>query len=218
MDFSGGGSVRTTKIRIWTWIGVLVAAGFGLSLTLASGGSSRGSLPGLNAPSRIALAPQGEPGQPLLVEGTVFRPDGKTPAAGVVLYVYHTDAKGLYNRLPGQPPRLRGWMKTDASGRYRYRTIRPAPYPLRSIAAHVHTQLWGGGAPVQYNEDLVFADDRFLEEAERRRSAAAGRFAFVCAPRVVEGVQRCTHDLRLKAGGDRFEESIRHGLEEPGGA
>lgn len=204
------------KVRTWRRIGVVGLAGLGLAFILGAGGSPQGRLPGLDAPSRVVVAPKGEPGQPLEVEGRVYRPDGTTPAAGVVLYVYQTDARGLYQRLPGRPPRLRAWMKTDAEGRYRYRTIRPAPYPLGSIAAHVHTQLWGGGAPVQYNEDLVFADDRFLQEAERRRSAAAGAFAFVCPPRVVAGVQHCVHNLRLKATGDRFEESIRHGLEETG--
>lgn len=193
--------------------GLAAGAALGLAAALAAGGG----LPGGDAPSRIVLTPPGESGTPLEVEGRVFRPDGTTPAAGVFVYVYQTDAAGHYQRRPGEPPRLRGWMKTDGAGRYGYRTVRPGPYPGRTIAAHVHTQLWGSGAPAQYNEDLVFADDPFLAEAERRRSAAAGRFAFVCAPRVAAGVGRCTHDLRLKAEGDRFEESIRHGLAGPRG-
>jgi protocatechuate 3,4-dioxygenase beta subunit len=203
--------------KTWTWrgIAVLLVAGVGLTIALASSGSSKEQLPGNDAPPRIVIAPPGEPGQPLLVEGRVFRPDGKTPAGGVVVYVYQTDITGRYQKLPGQPPRLRGWMKTDAEGRYQYRTIRPAPYPGNDIPAHVHTQLWGAGWPAQYNEDLNFADDRFVKEADRRRSSALGSFAFVCAPRLVAGVQHCTHNLRLKPQGDRFEENTRHGFRRP---
>src|SRR5215217_3882971 len=32
-----------------------------------------------------------EPGPKLEISGTVYQKDGKIPAAGVVLYVYHTD-------------------------------------------------------------------------------------------------------------------------------
>ena len=45
------------------------------------------------APSRGRVAPQGEPGQPLAVSGTVVGPDG-APVAGVSLYVYQTDHEG----------------------------------------------------------------------------------------------------------------------------
>jgi protocatechuate 3,4-dioxygenase beta subunit len=166
---------------------------------------------GAGAPSVIDLAGPEEPGQRLVVSGRVFEPDGATPAAGVTLYVYQTDAEGLYSRS-GRIPRLRGWMTTDAEGRYEYRTIRPAPYPSGGIAAHVHTQLWGAGWPKQWNRDLLFADDPYLSARDRDESAAAGRFAWVCAPATdASGVPRCTHDLRLKPTGDRFEPMIEHG-------
>ena len=97
-------------------------------------------------------------------------------------------------RLPDRPrrplprprrtgcPRLRGYMKTDAKGRYSYRTIRPGSYPNSRIPAHIHTQLWSGGYEPQYNQDLNFADDPFISESDQRESAAAGRFAWICAP------------------------------------
>ena len=166
---------------------------------------------GEGAPARITLAGAEEPGARLVVTGQVFAPDGTTPAPGVTLYVYQTDSTGYYARSGGIP-RLRGWMTTDAEGRYEYRTIRPAPYPNRGIAAHVHTHLWGGGWPKQWNRDLLFADDPHLDESDRRDSAAAGRFAWICAPAVDrDGTLRCTHDLRLKASGDRFEANSDHG-------
>ena len=130
--------------------------------------------PGQDAPSTITLVAPGEPGPPLQVTGQVFLPDGKTAAAGVVLYVYQTDITGRYNQRPLQAPRLRGWMKTDAEGRYQYRTVRPASYPSSSIAQHIHTQLWGDGVPAQWNKDLNFSDDPFVSAQEKTHSAAAG--------------------------------------------
>jgi hypothetical protein len=37
-----------------------------------------------------------EPGDPLVVSGQVFAPHGRTPAAGVTIYTYNTDAEGYY--------------------------------------------------------------------------------------------------------------------------
>src|SRR5690242_14923741 len=43
---------------------------------------------------RTAIAGKGEAGEPLEMRGVIYQSDGKTPAPGVILYVYHTDAKG----------------------------------------------------------------------------------------------------------------------------
>jgi protocatechuate 3,4-dioxygenase beta subunit len=143
----------------------------------------------------------------------VFRPDGRTPAAGVTVYAYQTDLTGRYAPPPG-PPRLRGWMTTDAEGRFEYLTIRPAPYPGWTTPAHIHHQLWGGGAAPQYNEDILFDDDPLVGAADRRRSEERGRFGSVRRPvRGADGVLEVVHDMRLKAAADAFEDNIRHGLE-----
>ena len=176
------------------------------SMRGAAGGGDR---------SRITLVPAGEPGTPLRVTGQVVRPDGVTPAAGVVLYLHQTGSDGLYAREAGSPPRLRGWLRTDAEGRYEYRTIRPAPYPSRTIPAHIHTQLWGEGVPRQWNHDLRFADDELVDEAERDASRAAGRFAWLCTPaRDPDGTLHCTQDLRLKSRADDFDPAARHGYDD----
>lgn len=186
---------------------LLVASG------LAGGVSAGSPGPCARATSVATLSGPKEPGEPLHVTGRVFAADGTTPAAGVHLYVYQTDAKGHYNRWPGTAPRLKGWMKTGADGRYEYRTIRPAAYPGGTTAAHVHTQMWGAGVPPQYGSDLLFEGDPHLTEEERRRSAASGRFAFIRpAQRDAQGTWRAVHDIRLKSSGDRFEDNTMHGL------
>ncbi|MGE0641309.1 MAG: hypothetical protein AB7G12_02615 [Thermoanaerobaculia bacterium] len=190
-------------------------AAFAVVLTICGTTAAWSALPGEDAPSAIRLTGDGEPGTPLVVEGTVFRPDGVTPAPGVVLYVYQTGLDGLYHSTDGAP-RLRGYMKTDEHGRFSYRSIRPGSYPKSTIPAHVHTQLWGGGFEPQWNRDLLFADDPFVRDRDRSESDSAGRFGWICAPRRdAAGVLHCTHDLRLKSEGDRFEPATRHGLDGP---
>ncbi len=189
------------------------AALAGAVLAAATIGCLRGEDPCAGAKASAVLTKPDEPGVPLRVRGTVYRSDGKTPAPGVILYVYQTDATGLYAREAGADPRIRGWMRTDAAGRYEFTTIRPAPYPNRTEPAHIHTQLWGPGVPPQWNVELLFADDPLVRPAEKRESASLGRFAFVKSPvKGPDGVFETTLDIRLKATGDTFEDNILHGV------
>jgi protocatechuate 3,4-dioxygenase, beta subunit len=217
-----GEETRQHGEAAWRWQRGAVAAAV-LSLAagagvLAGGAHCRG-LPGEDAPSSIVLASPDEPGEPLLVRGRVFAPDGETPVPGVVLYVYQTDAEGHYSRATRRaPPRLRGWVRTDEAGRYEVRTIRPGSYPSRRAAAHVHVQLWGAGYEPQYSTDLLFADDPLLPDRDRQRSRAAGAFAHVCEPgRAAGGELVCTHNHRLKPQGDDLDQNVRHGLDVPMG-
>lgn len=89
------------------------------------------------APSSAFIADAAEPGERMVLTGTVFGHDGK-PREGVTVYAYHTDAKGLYRTKPWGRPRLRGWANTDAAGRYELHTIKPGPYPMRRNPAHIH--------------------------------------------------------------------------------
>jgi protocatechuate 3,4-dioxygenase, beta subunit len=152
---------------------------------------------GLSLGPRARLTPPAEPGEPMVVSGVLFAPDGRAPVPGVTLYAYHTDARGLY-APDGDPPRLRGWMRTGADGGYELRSVRPAPYPGRTIPAHVHFNAWGAGYPRQWFEQLEFEGDPILTPERVERSRRLGRFGFVRPlARDKDGVWRCTFDLRL---------------------
>jgi protocatechuate 3,4-dioxygenase beta subunit len=169
--------------------------------------------PCARATASAVLVPKGEPGEPLRVRGVVFRPDGVTPAAGVILYAYQTDSKGRYIHLPARSPRIKGWMRTDAEGQFEFLTIRPGPYPNRTEPAHIHFHLWGPGAAPQWNVELLFADDPLVRPAERAESESLGRFGFLKAPvKGADGVFETTLDVRLKPEGDTFEDAILHGV------
>jgi protocatechuate 3,4-dioxygenase beta subunit len=97
---------------------------------------------------RATIAPAGELGEPLVVEGRVFAPDGEDTVAGVTVYAYNTDQDGYYSP-DGKVghPRLKGYMKTDAEGRFELSTIRPGRYPGMHIPAHVHFNCGEQGIP-----------------------------------------------------------------------
>jgi len=117
-----------------------------------------------------------EKGQKLLVTGVVYERDGRTPAADVVLYDWQTDSSGYYSPSAGMDDKakrhghIRGWVRTDASGRYAIRTIRPAPYPNATIPAHIHVSIREPKIEnAYYIDDFVFDDDLLLTPHHRTR-------------------------------------------------
>jgi protocatechuate 3,4-dioxygenase beta subunit len=115
-----------------------------------------------------------EAGQKIEIAGTIFKSDGRTPAKDVILYLYHTDSKGYYSRAPDQKiglrhGRIRGWVKTNDSGQYRFYTNKPAPYPGEKIPAHIHVILKEPGKNEYYIDEIEFEDDPFLTKEERTR-------------------------------------------------
>lgn len=118
------------------------------------------------SPRRQVLASQDELGERLVVEGIVSGPDCQTPLSGAMIDVWHADTRGNYHG-PESEYRLRGQMKTDSEGRFRFETIRPGHYPLGDSMrpAHIHfivshpghepltTQLYFAGDPYLADDD-----------------------------------------------------------------
>lgn len=128
----------------------------------------------LSASARIGRPD--EAGEPLVLEGVV-RDASRRPRAGVIVYVHQTDARGEYPREGADPApearrhgRLRGFARTDASGRYRFETIRPASYPGTDVPQHIHMQVLEPGRCHYYIDDVRFTDDPLLTQAQRSRA------------------------------------------------
>ena len=153
-----------------------------------------------DAPSKITIANKEEPGDRVIISGRVLGPDGVTPVRGASVYVYHTDAKGYYS--PGtndnRNPRLRGYLRTDAQGRYEFSTIKPGPYPNSRVPAHVHYVVTAPG----YSErifEIVFEGDPFLDDKVRQEAANEwSGFSLRRLEKDGEGVWRCTQDVKLR--------------------
>ncbi|HUP59757.1 MAG TPA: hypothetical protein VNA69_05005 [Thermoanaerobaculia bacterium] len=151
--------------------------------------------------SDARIAPPNEPGTPLVVHGRLFQRNGATPVAGVIVFAYQTDRTGVYNRNNVRGWRLRGWARTDAEGRFTFRTIRPGTYPNRSAPAHIHLSIQGPGMPRRWTNEVQFADDALHTPRARRESEAAGAFGSIRPVTTRGGVQHVEFHLRLEETG-----------------
>jgi catechol 1,2-dioxygenase len=118
----------------------LIAGSLGLS-TLVCLLNNAGTSAGLLGPFWRQGAPYVEngrsivrsptPGSPLFFTGHVIDTEGE-PIAGANVDVWHASTRGLYeNQDPEQADwNLRGRLMTDQTGTFRYRTIKPAGYPV----------------------------------------------------------------------------------------
>jgi hydroxyquinol 1,2-dioxygenase len=114
------------------------------------------------------------PGDPIFVTGSVADQDGR-PVADAEVDVWNTSGEGLYeNQDPRQADmNLRGKFVTDASGRFSFRTVKPAGYPIpvngpvgdllraqgrhNMRPAHIHFLISKPGYKTQFSQ--VYSDD-----------------------------------------------------------
>jgi protocatechuate 3,4-dioxygenase, beta subunit len=183
-------------------LAALPLARFGLGHAAAQANTPEQSLADFraNATWKTVMVSPEEPGEPMVVGGTICGADGRTPLEGARLYVYHTDAQGYYSRPMNDPhrPRIRGWMKTAADGRYEFRTIKPAPYPGRHIPAHIHGTVAAPGYPARWLAEYWFEGDPFLTPEQIAESAGKGRFsAILKLQKGAADVLRGVRDIQL---------------------
>ncbi|MCG3118259.1 MAG: hypothetical protein ALAOOOJD_00422 [bacterium] len=152
--------------------------------------------------ANTTLTPPEEPGEPLVVSGTVRDAAGK-PIAGALIAVFHADAKGYYApaRAMDEPnARLFGYMKTGSAGHYEFRTIRPGGYTQQPIPQHIHLLVTATGYrdhKCRSTCQLVFADDPRMTP-EWRQWAKAGGNPVLQVTRDQDGIQRCVYDIVLQ--------------------
>ncbi|HXE75097.1 MAG TPA: hypothetical protein VNN18_05620 [Candidatus Xenobia bacterium] len=191
--------------------GVVAAIVYALGPSLALARNSQQA-----GPRHVVLVSENEPGEHLIVRGTVYAPDGVTPAGGVQLTAHQADAQGYYclppsaerdqtlprDNCPDEPPRsarIRGSLTTDAQGRYEFHTIKPGSYPHSRNPAHIHFKASGAGYPEQYPHDLNFAGDPFLSAAEVAAARPAGKFNYICEPQRERNALVCEYNIRLQS-------------------
>ena len=147
---------------------------------------------------KISICGDKEPGEPLIVSGTIYGPDGRTPVEGINLYVYQTDSTGVYSTTGSNQrnTRLHGVMRSNKEGRYEFRTIKPGSYPGSTNPAHIHAYISGPGYPEYWIDEYHFEDDRFISDEAKRKALAQGTFSPV---------------LKLTRGSDGILRAVRRG-------
>ena len=155
---------------------------------------------------RVVISPEDEPGEKLIVSGTVFQPDGRTPAEGITVYVYHTNSHGVYPKRGNEAGNgrrhgyLRGWMKTNKDGKYEFETIKPHAYPDQvQNPAHIHYTIDGPDFEEYWIHSVLFKGDPLLQEEDDIDTSRTGG-----TPRIIEltkdkdGVLRGVKDIILR--------------------
>jgi protocatechuate 3,4-dioxygenase, beta subunit len=164
-----------------------------------------------------------EKGQKLLVTGTVFKIDGKTPAPDVIIYYWQTDNNGYYsprNNIDANAKRhghIRGWVKTDKNGKYALYTIKPAPYPNDNIPAHIHTSIKEPNIENEYYiDEFIFDDDKLLT-SEKRKALENRGGSGILRVLLKDNLQIAEHNIILGLHIPNYPESnkttIQSGLE-----
>lgn len=116
----------------------------------------------------------------LKISGKVFKADGKTPAKDVIIYIYHTNRKGIYEQKGDETKWakkhgfIRGWVKTGTDGRYTFFTFRPASYPDGSEPAHIHITIKEPHVNEYYLDEYLFEDDPLLTPDIRKKQQNRG--------------------------------------------
>jgi protocatechuate 3,4-dioxygenase beta subunit len=127
-------------------------------------------------------------GEQILVRGRVTD-SGGSPVANALVDVWQCNHHGRYDhpddRNPAPlDPNFQGWamMRTDASGRYRFKTIKPAPYPTnfsnpddpRYRCRHIHFRVSRDGYR-GLTTQMYFSGDPLIETDFVIRSAPAAQ-------------------------------------------
>ena len=138
-------------------------------------------------PRRASLLEPGTRGETLVLEGLILTPDCR-PIAGAVIDIWHCDEAGRYDNSGF---RYRGHQFTDASGAFRFTTIRPLRY--RGRTSHIHVKVKGQATRLLtsqlYFPDLAELNSRdgifrneLLMDLSRSGNVWHARFDFVLAP------------------------------------
>ena len=131
------------------------------------GGASPAGQPTAAAPDipSLALAAEGEPGQPLRIYGQVVDASTNAPIPGARLYFYQANSDGEY--LPSDPndtatARLSGEITTGETGEFVLNTILPGEYD-RPGSRHIHLHYVRAEGYEEINRTILFEDNASVE-------------------------------------------------------
>ncbi len=150
----------------------------------------------------VTLPDFNETGPKIEISGIIYKADGKTVAPGIILYIYHTDQTGHYSskeNAKGWGKRhgyIRGWLKTNAKGEYKFYTLRPAPYPGGKAAAHIHATIKESGKIAYWIDEYLFSDDPLVTADFKDKTPQRGGMG-VIALQKINGILTGHRDIIL---------------------
>lgn len=130
--------------------------------------------PSDSSSSTLTLSAPDEPGQPLVLYGTVVDSLTDAPLAGARVYLYHADTNGQYRPAdPGDEStaRLSGEVVTDADGGFVVHTILPGEYDQPGNR-HVHVHYARADGYREKGRVILFDDN--VNDVVRQWAADTG--------------------------------------------
>ncbi|WP_111307147.1 dioxygenase family protein [Confluentibacter sediminis] len=135
----------------------------------------------------------------LIITGTIYQSDGKTPAKDVILYIFQPDENGNYNlKRDANRKRYvyhRAWIKTDADGKYTFYTFMPGKLIRSKELKQIRRIIKEPGkdaydmAPFFFNDDPLIPDLTLACRAEAVKS--------MLRINEKDGVYTSTKDIKL---------------------
>ncbi|MFD2726057.1 hypothetical protein [Hyunsoonleella rubra] len=114
----------------------------------------------------------------LKISGTIYKSDGVTPASGVILYICQSDDYGNYHSKKVNGKRVlrhKGWIKTDADGKYTFYTFVPGTYWPTKALMEIHGVIKKPNASEEYAiEHFIFDNDPHLRDSCRKKIEKKG--------------------------------------------
>ena len=107
------------------------------------------------APLITNLIQPNSKGAPVVLKGTIFKEDGKTPINNALVEIWHCDENEIYDNASDEY-KYRGGQKTKTDGKYAFTSILPVPYkadPKDEASwrpAHIHMRV-----SVPNQQDLI---------------------------------------------------------------
>lgn len=94
-------------------------------------------------------------GTPIVLKGSIFKENGKTPVNNALVEIWHCDENEVYDNASDEY-KYRGGQKTKADGKYEFKSILPVPYKADPNddsswrPAHIHMRV-----SVPNQQDLI---------------------------------------------------------------
>ncbi|MBK9153844.1 MAG: hypothetical protein IPM25_06450 [Chloracidobacterium sp.] len=153
-----------------------------------------------NVGTKFDLASDKDKGELMKISGTVFQPDGKTPAANTLIYLYHTDIE-VTGRTADvhKHGRYRGWMLTNKDGRYAFVTVAGPVSGPKVCGSHTYDSDYPT-AREDWIDSILFEGDRLISAREREEAGRRGGFNPILNLKKGDGgLFYATRDIRLMA-------------------
>ncbi len=119
------------------------------------------------APLRTNLRLDNSNGKPIVLKGTIYKVDGKTPIKNALVEIWHCDVHEVYDNTSDEY-RYRGGQITKGNGNYEFKSILPVPYKATPgdesswRPAHIHLRI-----SVPEQQDLItqiyFKGDKYVD-------------------------------------------------------